>query len=387
MHAEHYPWDLIQTGEKGTPLLFPVCEGVPAFGKEGNFMTGGFLRGRARMSNNEWSIPYLHYIPGPSSFIEMMRGALKAVQQCAGVKKGEKVVISTDTNKMRIAEALAAAAAGVGAIPIIVVITPPGVHGAQPPSPVVAACAKADVFFLPTTYSQTHTDARIQAIQNGARGATMCEVTEDALCTGAIHADYEECDRLGRRLGAILSESKTVRITSPLGTDLRGEVAGRPVQYETGLFREPGQFAAFPDSEINISPVEGSVEGRAVIDVRVMSVGVTAAEPITLVIKQGEIKDIQGGPLALKFRQILEALENPQAYNFAEFGIGLNPCSRLCATNLEDLGRLGSAHCGIGSSYAIGGKVRAPNHIDAIFKDAVIEFDGRVVLDKGSLRV
>lgn len=339
------------------------------------------------MSANEWFIPYLHYLPGPSSPIEMMRGALKAVQQCAGVKKGEKVVISTDTNKMRIAEVLAAATVGVGGVPIIVVIPPTGVHGAQPPAPVVAACSKADVFFLPTTYSQTHTDARIQAIQNGARGATMCEVTEDALCTGAVNADYEECDRVGRRLGAILAESKVVRITSPLGTDIRGEVSGRPVQYETGLFREPGQFAAFPDSEINISPIEGTTEGRAVIDVRVMSVGVTDAEPITLIIKNGEIKDIQGGILAAKFRQIMEALDNRKAYNYAEFGIGLNPCARLCATNLEDLGRLGNAHCGIGSSYAIGGKVLAPNHIDAIFKDAVVEFDGRVVLDKGVVRV
>ena len=266
-------------------------------------------------------------------------------------------------------------------------IPPTGVHGAQPPAPVVAACAKADVFFLPTTYSQTHTDARIQAIKNGARGATMCEVTEDALCTGAIYADYEECDRLGRKLGAILAKSKTVRITSPLGTDIRGEVTGRPVQYETGLFRERGQFAAFPDSEINISPIEGTVEGKAVIDVRVMSVGVTAAEPITLIIREGEIKEIQGGALAAKFRQIMEALGERKAYNYAEFGIGLNPCSRLCATNLEDLGRLGNAHCGIGSSYAIGGKVLAPNHIDAIFKDAVIEFDGKVVLDKGQVRV
>lgn len=339
------------------------------------------------MSNNEWFIPYLHYVPAPSSPIEMMRGALKAVQQCAGVKKGENVVISTDTNKIRIAEVLAAAAVAVGGVPIIVMIPPTGVHGAQPPAPVVAACSKADVFFLPTTYSQTHTDARIQAIKNGARGATMCEVTEDALCTGAIHADYEECDRLGRKLGAILAQSKTVRISSPLGTDIRGEVTGRPVQYETGLFRQPGQFAAFPDSEINISPVEGSVEGRAVIDVRVMSVGITASEPITLVIREGEVKDIQGGVLAAKFRQILETLQDRKAYNFAEFGIGLNPCSRLCATNLEDLGRLGNAHCGIGSSYAIGGKVLAPNHIDAIFKDAVIEFDGRVVLDKGSVRI
>jgi 2,5-dihydroxypyridine 5,6-dioxygenase len=118
-----------------------------------------------------------------------------------------------------------------------------------------------------------------------------------------------------------------------------------------------------------------------------MSVGITASEPITLIVREGEIKDIQGGALAAKFRQIMEALNDRKAYNFAEFGIGLNPCSRLCATNLEDLGRLGNAHCGIGSSYAIGGKILAPNHIDAIFKDAVIEFDGQVVLDNGRVKI
>jgi basic membrane lipoprotein Med (substrate-binding protein (PBP1-ABC) superfamily) len=76
----------------------------------------------------------------------------------------------------------------------------------------------------------------------------MCEITEDALCVGAIEADFEACDRLGRRLGAVLAETKEVRLTSPLGTDHRGEVKGRPVQYETGLFKNPGQFEdAFRD--------------------------------------------------------------------------------------------------------------------------------------------
>src|SRR5450756_2361288 len=86
-------------------------------------------------------------------------------------------------------------------------------------------------------WSQTHTRARVEAIKAGKRGSTMCEVTEDALCVGAIEADYEECDRLGRRLGAALAEASEVRITSPLGTDIRGAVKGRPVQYETGLFK------------------------------------------------------------------------------------------------------------------------------------------------------
>lgn len=334
----------------------------------------------------EWPIAYLHYVPGSSRFIEMMRGAMRAMD-CAGVKPGENVVISTDTNKLRIAEALAAAAHAVGAVPTIVMITPPGAHGAQPPAPVVGACAKADVFFLPTTWSQTHTDARIEAINSGARGATMCEVTEDCLCVGGIMADYEECDRVGRKLGALLSETNMVRVTTPAGTDISGEVRGRPVQYETGLFRKPGSFAALPNSEINISPIEGTAEGVVVADVRIMSVGVTRREPVKIIVKAGAVVDLQGGVTAEEFKELLESFRDKTAYNVAEFGIGLNPEARQYSTNLEDLGRIGHGHLGIGSNYAIGGKVLAPCHIDAIFKDVMVEFDGEVVWHKGQLLI
>jgi 2,5-dihydroxypyridine 5,6-dioxygenase len=330
----------------------------------------------------EWPIAYMHYMPGPSSFVQMMRGAMRAMD-CAGAKPGENVVISTDTNKVRIAEALAAAAYAVGAVPVIVVITPPGAHGAQLPAPVVAACREADIFLLPSTFSQTHTDARIEAIKNGARGATMCEVTEDALCVGGILADFDACDRLGRKLGAMLDAAVEMRVTTPRGTDYRGTIRGRPVQYETGLFREPRQFAALPNSEINISPIEGTAEGVAVVDVRIMSVGITRREPVTLVIRDGLIAEVQGGALAEDLAAILAGFGDPKAYNVAEFGIGLNPEARECATNLEDLGRLGHAHIGIGSNYAIGGNVKAPCHIDAILKEASIYLDGRLVYDCG----
>lgn len=339
------------------------------------------------MASDNWRITYEHYIPASSSFIELMKGATKAVVECAAVKPGEKVVISTDTNKMRIAEALAAATVTAGGVPIIVTIVPPGVHGAQLPASVVAACRESDVFFLPTSYSQTHTDARIEAIKNGARGATMCDITEDALCTGAILGDFEECDRLGRKLGAMLDQTTEVRIRTELGTDIKGVIKGRPVQYETGLFREPGRFGAFPDSEVNISPIEGTAEGVIVADVRIMSVGVTRETPVTIEVKSGLVTDVRGGTQAEDFAAILKNLNDPTAYNIAEFAIGLNPCARLYATNLEDLGRLGSAHVGIGSNYSIGGKVKAPCHIDAIFKDAVIEFDGKVVMDKGKVMI
>jgi len=334
-----------------------------------------------------WPIEYFHYIPASSSMIEMMPGAMKVMAQCAALKPGENVVIACDTNKLRLAEGLAAAAYALGGMPTIVMFPPTGAHGAQVPRPVVGACARSDVFFLPTSWSMTHTDARIEAIKNGARGTTMCEVTEDCLCTGGILGDYEECDRIGRQLGAVLSQTKVIRITSPAGTDLRGEVAGRPVQYETGLFRKPGQFAALPNSELNISPIEGTTEGVIVGDVRLMGYGVIRKEPVTIHVSEGRVTEVIGGEAADYLRDTLAAFDDPTAYNLAEFAVGLNPSCRVYSTNLEDLGKLGFGHHGIGSSYAIGGKVLAPCHIDVIYKDATLEFDGKVVLDKGEVLV
>ena len=333
-----------------------------------------------------WPIEHFHYVPAPSSFIEMMPGALKAVSQCAGVKPGENVVIACDTNKLRIAEALAAAAYAVGGIPTITAFPPTGAHGRQVPEPVVGACARADVYFLPTSWSMTHTDARIAAQSAGARGATMCEVTEDCLAAGGILADFEAADRLGRKIGRLLDKAKDIRITTPSGTDMRAKIAGRPVQYETGLFREPGQFGALPNSEVNISPIEGSADGVFIGDVRVMGYGVIRDEPVTIEVKNGEVANISGGPAAEYLKSTLASFNDRTAYNLAEFAVGLNPAARGYATNLEGLGKLGFAHHGIGSSYAIGGAVKAPCHIDVIYKDASLEIDGKLVLENGSFK-
>jgi len=83
--------------------------------------------------------------------------------------------------------------------------------------------------------------------------------------------------------------------------------------------------------------------------------------------------------------ETLKPFNDPKAYNLVEFAVGLNPCSRTYATNLEDLGRLGFGHHGIGSNYAIGGNVLAPCHIGVIYKDTSLLIDGKLVLDKGNL--
>jgi len=215
----------------------------------------------------------------------------------------------------------------------------------------------------------------------------MCEVTEDCLCAGGILGDFEENDRVGRKIGEVMAAGKTIRMTSLGGTDLTGEITGRPVQYETGLFREPGQFAALPNSELNISPIEGSTEGVIVGDVRLMGYGIISEEPVTIEVKSGEVANVSGGKAADYLRETLMAFNDRSAYNLAEFAVGLNPASRTYATNLEDLGKLGFGHHGIGSNYAIGGSVAAPCHIDIIYAEASLYIDGELILDKGKLMI
>lgn len=328
-------------------------------------------------------VEYFHHIPAPTSFIEMGRGARKIVETCAGLKEGETVTIVTDTNKIRIAEVLASAVFSAGGKPVIVCITPTGAHGAEPPSSVVSACRESDIYILATTWNLQHTSARLEAIKNGSRGTTIPQVTEDLLITGGILADFDACDRMGRQLGAILEKSQEMRITSPSGTDIRGQVSGRKVVYETGIFRTPGSYAALPNSEINISPVEGTAEGVIVSDVRLGAAGVTRDEPATVEVRSGKIQTIKGGPISKIFWDGLEEWNDPTVYNVAEFALGLNPKARLYATFLEDEGYLGNGHVGIGSNWAMGGQIKAPLHTDLIFKNASFYFDGRLVMDKG----
>jgi leucyl aminopeptidase (aminopeptidase T) len=118
-----------------------------------------------------------------------------------------------------------------------------------------------------------------------------------------------------------------------------------------------------------------------------MSIGITRREPVKITVKGGSVVEVEGGVMAEMFKEALESFQDQTAYNAAEFGLGLNPQARQYSTNLEDLGRLGHGHLGIGSNYAIGGKILAPCHIDAIFKDVTVEFDGKTVWDKGDLLI
>lgn len=315
----------------------------------------------------------------------MMRGAMKLVEVCADVKKGENVLIVTDTDKVLIAEVLAAAAYAKGAEVTIMIMTPRKVHSEEPPKTVAAAMKEADVIFAPTTYSISRTKATVEALKAGARMVTMPDYTPDMLVEGGIEADFMALKRLAEKLSQKYV-GETIEVTSPAGTKLKALIKGRKPNIESGICHKKGDFAPPPDVEVNISPVEGSAEGVLMVDASASGIGLIK-ETIKVTIKGGSIVSIEGGEEAKKLIKMLEAAKDPNVYNIAEIGLGLNPKARLIGRLLEDEGALGTAHIGVGSSLPLGGKIQAPLHIDLIIRNPTINIDGKTIVENGELKI
>jgi leucyl aminopeptidase (aminopeptidase T) len=145
------------------------------------------------------------------------------------------------------------------------------------------------------------------------------------------------------------------------------------------LARRPGDATGVPDIEAYIAPVEEDTNGRLVVDGSTSVTGV-AKEPIEITIREGVARRIEGGSGARSLRQILQDARSKASLRVGEFGIGLNPLARIRGSIIEDEGALGTAHVALGDNTRLGGRNRAPTHIDLVIKRPHIRFDGTTVL-------
>ena len=106
--------------------------------------------------------------------IELQRCARVAIETCGSVRPKERVLIVTDTMRdQSVARALMAAALAADAEPVLMVMPTRRSTPQEPPAAVRAAMQAADIAFLYTTYSLTHSSARVEAQKTGARIITM----------------------------------------------------------------------------------------------------------------------------------------------------------------------------------------------------------------------
>lgn len=180
-----------------------------------------------------------------------------------------------------------------------------------------------------------------------------------------------------------MAGAEKIVLTSPSGTHLEYSAKGRRGN-SLYCMVEKGQFSTLPTVEANVSPLEGTANGIIVADGSIPYIGIgVLEEPVTLRVEEGRIVEISGGRQARMLADDLVSKNDPNVYNIAEHGVGLNPKCHFCGFMLEDEGVFGSCHIGIGTSITLGGTVKASCHYDVIMKNASVEVDGKMVLKDG----
>src|SRR5690625_422859 len=321
--------------------------------------------------------------------ILMIQGARKIVNMCAGVKAQEKVLIVTDPERRRVADALAVAVHEVGAHPVVTSMLPNQLDGEEPAELVRAAMLDADVVFAPVTRSISHSRAVKDVLEAGGRVLSLAKFDDRQLIVGGINADFEHEKPRCDAIADVFTAAKRVHLTTPGGTDLTADISGRPGNSHPCIARNPGEFTAIINIEANVAPVEGTAEGVIIVDGSVSNFDIGPVKtPIELTVEKGAITSIKGGPEAKLIDRILRELGSKEAYNIAQIAVGLNPeCTDFNGWFLNEHGVYGSAHIGIGTSQNLGGDLRAPLHFDVMMRSPKLMADDTLIAESHEIHI
>lgn len=305
---------------------------------------------------------------------QLTEAARTAIDQCLRVGDDESVVVVTDDERRSIGEALYDAATDVTDDATILRYPPSEQHGTEPPAPVAAAMADADVFLAPTTKSLSHTRARGAACDAGARGATLPGITEAVFTTG-LDADYAAIDAACDTMLDAVSDADEIRVTSPEGTDITFGVGDREWLADTGSVHEPGAFSNLPAGEVFLAPATAT--GTFVVDGTMMPHGLLEpGHELTFEVRDGFVTTISDDAIRAEVEAAADAVGDA-AYTLAEVGIGTNVgVDELVGSVLLDEKAAGTVHIAIGDNAGIGGDTDAPLHLDGILRNPTVYADG-----------
>jgi len=305
----------------------------------------------------------------------LREAAATAVDQCMALDGEESCAVVTDDERLPIGEALYDAASAVTDDAVLLRYPPGEQHGTEPPAPVAAAMADADVVLAPTTKSLSHTRARRRACDAGARAATLPGITDDVMIAG-LDADYEAIERCCLEVLDRVASADEIRVTSAMGTDLTVEPGGREWLTDTGMVHDAGDFSNLPAGEVFVSPE--TADGTYVVDGTMMPHGLIE-EPLRFEVTDGYVTHVSDDAVRGQIEAAREEVGDAAA-NLAELGIGTNVgVTELVGSVLLDEKAAGTVHVAIGDDASIGGDTEAPLHLDGIIREPTVYADGEMV--------
>jgi leucyl aminopeptidase (aminopeptidase T) len=313
---------------------------------------------------------------------KLFKSAQVAINNCLVVKKGELVLVITDQPERKIGYAFWEAAKEINAEAMLLEILPRSSNGEEPPGAVAKFMKDFDVLIIPTSKSMSHTKARREACEAGARCVTLPGILEDTM-ERTLNADYREIAQRSIKLAEMVNQGKKAKVTTPAGTDISMSIEGRECHADTGLVHHPGDFSNLPAGEAYIAPVEGTANGIIMVDGAMVG---KVKKPIKIVVKDGFATQITGDKSAEELERMLEPFGQP-GRNLAELGIGTNHKAQIVGSVLEDEKVMGTVHMALGDNKSMGGNVSVQSHLDGILLKPTLWIDDKKIMENGKLMI
>ena len=311
---------------------------------------------------------------------------------CLAVKPGERFQALVDEPFADVGARLCDAALAAGAASAACVVVPDGARpllGSYEPFVASLGATDAICFWFMHIHDGEFAGFRKPLYRRAREGTRIAfgGRMDHSILEHEMAADYGALRELTAALGARLTGSRHVRVTTPGGTDCTFDVTGREWKLDDGVLDRPGAFGNLPAGEAFVAPLATGADGVCVIDrsIALADVGLVD-EPIRLTFERGRIVSVEGGRSADSTRTAI-ADAGAGADVVAELGIGTNERARITGSVITDEKVLGTAHVAFGdnASGSYGGDNRAAIHVDGVMADATIEADGVVVMSGGAL--
>lgn len=318
---------------------------------------------------------------------DLLRGARRLVA-CGGPQPTEDVLLLTDDGvSTEIVEVFRTAVEETGAEATVVTMRPRPQAQLRPTRAAAAGFGGADLIIELTSRFVQHSQARQDAQRDGRRYLFIGDIDAAMLRgPGAVDADFHALAPRIRGIADLVTKADRMRLTSPAGTDITVSAEGRPGRALTGLATEPGEFSAPPCLEAGVVPVLGTAYGTVVVDAYCVGLGLVH-QPFTVRVEAGRAVAIEGSPQGEELMRLLRSAENPNAFNVAEIGIGMNDKAEMIDNVTSAEACYGTAHVAVGTTPADPGidVVDGGLHLDMVFHSPTIEIGGQLVMSEGRL--
>jgi leucyl aminopeptidase (aminopeptidase T) len=307
---------------------------------------------------------------------KLLSAAQRAIVQSLKVKKGERLLLVTDRQKMKIAEALAYWANKSRAEVTTYLMTETVRPITAPTSIFKKMIAMADVTMYMLDARVAEKPFRGFMVANGAKKGRICMmpgITVDMM-ERLVNIDFANMDRLTRKVIRTLQDCRDVRVTNNLGTDITFSVKGRKWENDNGDISRMGKHGNLPAGECYTCPVENSFTGRIIFSLIDDKVG------------RGEMTFKKGKLVSFKGKGIAEIVKgfkgDPTGRIVGEFGIGTNRGAKICKNMLEAEKAFGTVHFAIGDSYGLGTN-KSTFHFDALVERATLVAGKKTIIRNG----